>query len=78
MESVEWPPMSSHTMPLDYFVWGYLKENDNKRGPFNSIEALKNRIRFEARNLQPEVIRRSMDSFYHRDAACKQTSGGQF
>uniref|UniRef100_V5I868 Transposable element Tc1 transposase n=1 Tax=Anoplophora glabripennis TaxID=217634 RepID=V5I868_ANOGL len=75
--TVEWPPRSPDLTPLDYFLWGYLKERVYQDRPDN-IENLKNKIRAEMHNLPAEVIQNAVDSFYYRLGECQIVNGGHF
>lgn len=75
--TIEWPPRSPDLTPMDYFLWGYLKERVYQNRPGN-IEDLKTKIRMEIRNLPAEVIRKAVDSFYYRLGDCQTANGEHF
>jgi len=74
---IEWPARSPDLTPLDYFLWGYLKDRVYRTKP-TSIEELQQRIRQEIENIDPELIRNAVDGFYHRLAHCQNVNGAQF
>jgi hypothetical protein len=74
---VEWPPRSPDLTPLDFFLWGHLKNVVYKVRPAN-IEDLKNRITTECRNISEETIRKVQQEFIDRLGYCQAAEGGQF
>lgn len=75
--AIEWPPRSPDLTPLDYFLWGYVKERVYQNKPDN-IDALKEKIRIVFNNIPIEAIQNSVNGFYHRLAACQVEGGGHF
>ncbi|XP_011874347.1 PREDICTED: uncharacterized protein LOC105565619, partial [Vollenhovia emeryi] len=55
--SHEWPPRSPDLTPLDFFLWGHLKEQVYATRPV-SVQDLKNRIVRACRTISPEILRR--------------------
>lgn len=74
---IEWPARSPDLTPLDYFLWGYLKSKVYFNRPPN-IEALKNRIRDEIRQIPPFFIRNVQEEFMDRLGYCQEVNGQQF
>lgn len=75
--SIEWPARSPDLTPLDYFLWGYLKDRVYRTKPQNIAE-LQQRIRDEMNSIQPEMIKRATSTFYNRMAYCQEVNGNQF
>lgn len=75
---VEWPPRSPDLSPLDYFLWGYLKENVYKIVRPQNLEDLKERIRTVARSISPVIIQDTIQHFYDRLGFCQIVTGDHF
>ena len=75
--TIEWPPRSPDLTPLDYFLWGYLKERVYKTRLVN-IEDLKQRITNEMNTITVEMLRNVRDAFPLRLAHCQAEEGRQF
>ncbi|XP_030754949.1 uncharacterized protein LOC115881550 [Sitophilus oryzae] len=75
--SIEWPPRSPDLTPLDFFLWGHLKNVVFKTKPDN-LEELKNRIRRECDNISRETISRVQEEFINRLGFCQAQEGFQF
>ena len=69
-----WPPYSSDLTPLDYFLWGYLKERVYEDNP-GIIERLKENIKRGIRRIPNDVLERAMDNFNVRVANVIQQRG---
>ena len=61
-------PSSPDLSPLDFFLWGYLKEQVYKPLPFN-LEELKARVKREMRELPESLVRKTVLSM-KKKAAC--------
>ncbi|RZB58811.1 DDE 3 domain containing protein [Asbolus verrucosus] len=57
-----WPPRSTDLTPLDYFLWGYVKEKVYVT-PFHNLNELEERITTVCRSVTPELLRRVRRSF---------------
>lgn len=75
--AIEWPARSPDLSPLDYFVWGYIKDNVYKNKPHN-INDLRDRIVQVVQTTSQESILLSVSSFYTRLAHCQTVHGQQF
>ena len=71
-----WPPRSPDITPLDYFLWGYLKQKVYKDRPFNNVEELETSIRVHCRNIPANVLRSTINEFYERTIRCIEREGG--
>lgn len=74
---IEWPPYSPDITPLDYFLWGYLKDRVFSTAP-DTIDELKLAIKREVEGIRSEVLKRVIDSFQARLHHLITTGGGNF
>lgn len=72
---VNWPPRSCDLTPLDYFLWGYVKDEVYKNNP-TTIEELKTNIEQEIREIQPQLCKKVIENFTQRIDVCKRARGG--
>lgn len=72
---VNWPPRSCDLTPLDFFLWGYIKEKVYSNNP-QTLEALKENIRVVIREITPQVCEMVMQNFLKRMTNCSQSRGG--
>lgn len=75
--AIEWPARSPDLTPLDYFLWGHLKDRVYRTTPRN-IDELKQRIKDEIAAIPPETIQRAVETFNNRIAFCQEVNGEQF
>lgn len=77
--TILWPARSPDLSPLDFFLWGHLKQLVYKLGS-NSIEQLKMKIRVEIDNLNrnPMKLRSVRQNFLKRIRLCHEKNGGHF
>jgi len=61
----EWPPHSPALNPLDFFLWGHLKERVYTPSP-QSTDEPKRAIKQEMGKITPETCRRVIDNFKRR------------
>lgn len=73
---IRWPPRSPDLTPLDFFLWGYLKENVYIQAPFTDVGHLERVIREEIRKITPQTIRRVLRHFCDRTVTCMEREGG--
>ncbi|KAJ8951507.1 hypothetical protein NQ318_000203 [Aromia moschata] len=64
------PVLCYGRIPLDYFLWRYLKTKVPVDKPKN-IDDLKQGIRCEIRNIRPDIINRVQDEFIFRLGHCQ-------
>lgn len=72
---IRWPPRSPDLTPLDYFLWGTLKDKVYKDRPTN-VNDLKGKIRDACRSITPEVIRKVIGNCRKRLEKCIAAEGG--
>lgn len=72
----EWPPRSCDLSPLDFFLWGYLKNQVYKTVP-TSLDDLRERIRHEFAVLKrTRMARRAVRAMRTRAEKCINLNGG--
>ena len=72
-----WAPSSPDLNPLDFFLWGYLKERVYKPLPSN-LEDLKTKIKRDMMDLPEELVKRSVYSRKKRALKIVAEEGGAF
>uniref|UniRef100_A0A8D8Z5S1 Transposase n=1 Tax=Cacopsylla melanoneura TaxID=428564 RepID=A0A8D8Z5S1_9HEMI len=72
-----WPPRSPDLTPLDYFLWGFIKEQVMATAP-TTPENMKRRIIAAVRKITPQMLARVRQSFRHRLVKCIEVQGAQF
>lgn len=70
-----WPPRSPDLTPLDFYLWGYLKEKIFRFPPV-SIEGLKSRIESEIHAINQTTLKKVFRSLMRRALTCKHQMGG--
>ena len=60
-----WPPHSPDLSPLDFYLWGYLKDRVYTPPP-ETLAELKTAIRREIRGITPETCASVISNFHHR------------
>lgn len=73
----EWPPRSPDLTPLDFFLWGFLKDKIYQTLPLNR-EDLIDRIKTATLQISPQILRRVRESFVRRVVLCEEHDGGYF
>lgn len=71
-----WPARSPDLTPLDYFLWGYLKDKVYRQRPFENVDHLERIIRETIQGITPAVIRNVLREFSTRTATCMERDGG--
>lgn len=74
---VLWPARSPDLTPLDFFLWGYLKNRIYNR-VYDTIEELEEAVRGEISVLPPRLIRNAINSVSSRCNSCLHNNGRQF
>lgn len=74
---IAWPPRSPDLNPLDYCLWGLIKEFVYKDPP-NSLQALEAKIVEATATVTPEIVRGAMENLVRRCRLCIQEGGGHF
>jgi hypothetical protein len=72
-----WPARSPDLTPLDFFLWGHVK-NLVYRVPVNNLDTLRNRIRDAMAMVTPEMLQNVRSNLLKRARLCIQAGGGRF
>ena len=74
---IPWPARSPDLTPLDYFLWGYLKQLVYAV-TVNNVEELRQRIEEGCQTIrnQPGIFERVRSSFWRRCTTCIEMEGG--
>uniref|UniRef100_A0AAF5DJG2 Transposable element Tc3 transposase n=1 Tax=Strongyloides stercoralis TaxID=6248 RepID=A0AAF5DJG2_STRER len=72
--NINWAARSPDLSPLDFFLWGYLKDKVYRNKP-ETIEDLKENIETEIADIPRSMLKRVMNSFYKRVQQCRQREG---
>ena len=69
-----WPPRSCNLTPLDFFLWGYVKNKVYADVP-RSIKEIKEKIRVVIDEIEPQMCENLMKNFMKRAWSCKRSRG---
>ena len=72
-----WPARSPDLNPLDFFVWGFIKEQVYATPP-QDVEEVRNRINAAVLQITPERLERVIQTIPRRLQLCLDTDGFQF
>lgn len=72
---IHWPPRSCDLTPLDFFLWGYLKEKVYVNNP-RTIPELKDEIIRHINGIEPQVCLSVIGNLDHRMEVCRRGRGG--
>lgn len=73
----EWPARSPDLTPLDFFLWGHLKNKVYATQP-TSLDDLRRKIVSECRRITPEILQNVRSAFELRLYHCVGVNGGHF
>ena len=76
-KGIDWPPYSPDLNPLDFFLWGTLKDRIYSDRP-TTIADLKNRISKEIREIPSAMLARTVESFEARLRHVIASEGSHF
>lgn len=71
---IEWPPRSPDLTPCDFFLWGFLKAKVYAQKP-STLEELKTLITSSIRDIDQEVIDKSLLEYRNRLEKCVEVGG---
>lgn len=71
---VNWPPRSCDLTPLDFFLWGAVKDKCYVDNP-ETIEHLKANIEAAIAAIEPQTIQNVLRNWTDRMAYCKASRG---
>ncbi|GBN65768.1 hypothetical protein AVEN_97123-1 [Araneus ventricosus] len=66
-----WPPRSPDITPLDFYLWGYVKQRVYSER-INDIDHLKQRITDVIHSVTPDVLTRMWEELDYRLDVCRQ------
>lgn len=72
---VNWPPRSCDLTPLDFFLWGFLKEKVYVNNP-ETIQQLRDNIITAIVEISPQLCEKVIDNFAKRMTCCQRSRGG--
>ena len=73
----EWPACSPDLNPLDFFAWGYLQAEVDKKKP-KCLDSLKLAIRQSVEAMPHQFVQKAVMNFYNRVCLCVEVEGGPF
>lgn len=71
-----WPARSPDLTPMDFFLWGYLKEKVYIERPFRNIAHLEETITNCIRSVTPQMLRNVHSEMHRRTMRCIENDGG--
>lgn len=71
-----WPARSPDLTPMDYFLWGYLKNMVYSERPFQNIDDLERIITEKMHQIPAGMIQNSVTDFVRRTVVCMERDGG--
>jgi len=74
---INWPPRSPDLTPLDFFLWGYVKQKVYQLMP-TTAEDMKERIRTAFRSITVDTLERVRSTWIYRMEMCIQVEGKTF
>lgn len=74
---IPWPPRSPDITPLDFFLWGYVKDIVYEHG-VRDINDLKGRIANAIEGINEEMLRRTWNEIDYRLNLLRAVNGGHF
>ena len=72
-----WPPRSPDLTPLDYFLFGYLKDEVFKRNP-QTLDELRNYVELTIQTIDENVLHNVFQNMHKRIHLCLQVNGQHF
>lgn len=74
---IMWPARSPDLTPLDFFVWGHVK-NEVYKNKYASVNELREKVDVTVRSLSRDMIRRATRSVVKRARICLEQNGFHF
>lgn len=75
---IRWPPRSPCLNPLDYFLWGFLKNEVYSNNLPNSVDEFRERILAAFQKVTPLMVSRATSQITRRINLCIQNEGQHF
>jgi hypothetical protein len=73
-DPITWPPRSSNLTPLDFFLWGYIKDLVHQK-KVQSVEELRYRITAACKTVTPVMLQNTWREVKYRVDMCRATNG---
>lgn len=73
--TINWPPRSPDLSPLDFYLWGFLKDRVYNNKP-STIAELKSNIISEMEKITTDTLGRVISNFEKRLEQCREKKGG--
>ena len=73
-----WPARSPDLTPLDFFLWGYIKNQVYSNSNFQNEEDLLRSVTASFNNINPNMLTHVLDSSVRRAYLCFENNGGLF
>ena len=74
---IEWAPRSPDLSPLDFFLWGYLKQKVYSK-PVKDLEELRKKIKNYIRLIEKDVLEKVFLNLEKRLELIQEIGGGHF
>ncbi|KYN28572.1 hypothetical protein ALC57_02013 [Trachymyrmex cornetzi] len=73
----EWPPRSPDLTPMDFFVWGYIRDQVYDSLPRNRNDLIQ-KIQTASEKITPIMLSKVRENLMRRIALCAEENGGHF
>ena len=73
--NIAWPPRSCDLTPLDFFLWGFLKEKVFTNRPATLVE-LESNIAHEIAKISPSLCEKVIENYVFRTHCVQKSRGG--
>lgn len=75
--NVPWPARSPDLTPMDFFLWGYIKNQVYKQ-TYNNVDDLRNAVLQAFQNIPPRTLLKAVESVTRRCYLCLENDGNLF
>lgn len=75
--AIEWSPRSPDLTPLDFFLWGYLKQKVYSK-PIKDLDELRQRITDHVQLIEPEILESTFLNIEKRLVLVQENNGAHF
>lgn len=74
---INWPPRSPDLTPLDFSIWGYVKDQVYKTPP-EDLDDLKAKIQLACDRITPRMLKNIQKKVIKKVRLCLRNNGGHF
>lgn len=74
---IAWPPRSPDLTPLDFFLWGYIKDKVYVR-TYDNVDELRERVIQAFRDIPRRILHKAVQSTIRRSYLCLENNGQVF